>query len=217
MNRVSNLIHLVEAHLAGDRMATTVLKSADYQQVLRELAADAARWDSDEGLVRDASNRPAELVEFLVRGEEPDARSALSMLRNWLRGADNVTVCDPYFFMAPTRLSIFRHVNDYADQICRLFDPSTKRIRVFCHGFETSVKRALYLKLKDGRSVEVFDTPAIHDRFFIRDGHDAKLIGASLQGIGSRLFAIVDLPQKDLEELSAELRVIAGQAPKPWA
>src|SRR5689334_6468952 len=131
MNRVSTLVALIRGHLAGDKMATTILTSADYGIVLDSIEADAARYREAE-LVRLDAEQPREFVHLIVGRTPDEAFDALRELRQWLRGAKRVTVCDPYLFRLPTPASAYKSTDEYAESIISLFDKETKDVQVFC-------------------------------------------------------------------------------------
>jgi hypothetical protein len=205
MNRMTVLVALVKGMLRGDKLCTEVWRSADYRTVLDSIEADSAQ---NEEAAFDQPRAAGETLELLIRPQKTDVLDLLSRLKLWLRGAKRVIVCDPYFFQPVTKHSLFKSYEDYAERLLRLFDPDTKNIRIFCDRFNDGTKKAICEPLKEGRSVEVFSSRAIHDRFIIKDDRYGKMIGASMQGFGGKIFAVLDLPEEDVAQLLSLLHQI---------
>ena len=62
----------------------------------------------------------------------------------------------------------------------------------------------------------MFSSADIHDRFIIKNSLHGKMIGASMQGFGGKIFAMLDIPSEDLPPLLESLRQIAAVSEKPW-
>ena len=189
-----------------------MLRSADYLVVLESIEADARR--SEEAAW--AQLPPAVPVHLIVQPGAAEASSALELLRRWLRGAKHVIICDPYFFSPPRNSSLFTSDEDYGRRLLHLFDPSTKHIQIFCNHYTERMKRQVWRPLKEGRRVQIFSSTNIHDRFIIKDGVAGKMIGASMQGFGGKIFAILDMPSEDVVDLVKALRQIAKISKRPW-
>ena len=211
MNRITVLVTLVKGMLAGDKLCSITLTSADYRVVLDSIEADAKK--SEEAAFEQPL--PGEPISLLVRPET--AEEMLQKIRVWLRGAKHVIVCDPYFFKPPIHSSFYTSDADYANRMLQLFGPEVKDVRIFCNGHTAAMKKLIWRPLKKGRQVQAISSNKIHDRFIIKDGQEGKMIGTSMQGFGGKIFAVLDLPTEDVSDLVSALRAIAKVGTKPWS
>lgn len=146
--------------------------------------------------------------------------AALKDLRTFAKDAERLTIVDPYFFSAnweawkrqgSSPSQIKAHVEDYVAEVERTVGGGHVLIEVF-HGISPprEVANQVRKKLKTlAKHCDCYATSEIHDRVWIRDGNEAKVIGTSFSGMGvSKLAFMLDLPPVDLQEFSAALNTI---------
>jgi hypothetical protein len=75
-------------------------------------------------------------------------------------------------------------------------------------GYTRQIKTAIRRKLKEGRTLEIFDTQPVHDRYIFKNNVDGRMLGTSFGGFGNKIFTILPLPREDPQKLLAGLRVI---------
>jgi hypothetical protein len=155
------------------------------------------------------------LLRMLTGGG--DRQAPLKDLRAWLKGATEVTVADPYFFHGDTtgwntrsRKSKKQAAERYAADVNKVLG-SVKRVTVYHlpdppKTMVTALKRLAWR----GRKVHAIATTEIHDRVWIRDDSDARLIGTSFGSIGKKIAFMLELPSDDRISFVSELRRIRG-------
>ncbi|MBB3747176.1 hypothetical protein FHX10_006732 [Rhizobium sp. BK591] len=204
-------ISLFEACLAqieSGKPGPSMLTSRDFagalSNLLERLRKEPAEEDATEGEGRF-------VLELIVKANLNSAKDGLSHLKNWLRGSEEIVVCDPYL-MHFSATDLYPDVTSYAQVLLSLFPASAKRIDLYSNGYMSQVKPAIMRPLKDGRQARHFSSHGLHDRFVIKNRTEGKFIGTSFGGFGRKFFAISDLPRQDVSALLSELHALC---PKP--
>ena len=152
------------------------------------------------------------VLQMLTGGGE--RKAPLKDLRLWLKGAKRLTIADPYFTHGdPTswrwpQLTDAEKKNkaeEYAVEVAQVLG-AVEEVDIFSlpgapKELRTALKK-IALKNRKGKEIE---TTEIHDRVWIKDGEDARIVGTSFGGIGRKLSFIVELPQQDRIEFQAHL------------
>lgn len=207
------LLPLLQAYFDGDALAKVIFESADFRQAVRSMNADLSA-----GLnVAQESRDPLEpgpdspVFHMLVRGFEP-ARDLMKDIRLWLRGATRVTICDPYLLCGAS--GGIHHSDDaYIESIASLLPSTATSVNVYGHKFKAKVRSGLKRRLKNGRSLRIYYSNEIHDRYIIKDGTEGKMFGASFGGFGTKIFTALDLPAEDTRRLVEFLSTITNETP----
>jgi hypothetical protein len=169
------------------------------------------------------SSRPALRCRFSP-DQSPDIQHFLSGpnnrdeplkdLRRWLRDADKLIIADPYFMNGNLSGWGLEGLNGNdkvaklkikAEQYAREVDSVLGKVRdleIFhLPGPNRQVKTALKRIAFVGRPpVRLVETTVIHDRVWIKNGNEARIIGTSFGGIGEKLAFMLKLPDSDLRE-----------------
>ena len=154
------------------------------------------------------SSAPEFALELIVAGNPQAGQTLLNGLRKWLAGASTVVLCDPYFLhFRPSKM--FTDQTAYINAVSRIFPKSVTEIDLYVTGFTSTVKTEMLRSLKEGRSVRLFDTEGLHDRFILKDRYEGKVIGTSFGGLGNKFFFTENIPSDDTVEIRKELQRLA--------
>lgn len=191
------------AQIRSGKPGPSLLVSAEFGATLAHLCE---RLRAAESVGKAASPIEAEsYLEFIVPAGSDGGRDGMGHLRKWLSGATQVVVCDPYLFQfRPTDL--YPNVDAYAQKIASLFPKSVRSLDVYTNSYAKAVKPPVFRALKEGRSVRHFSSHELHDRFIIKDRLEAKMMGTSFGGFGSKFFALLDLPAADVQAVRNNLK-----------
>ncbi|UWQ21629.1 hypothetical protein [Jannaschia sp. W003] len=182
-----------------------IVKGAEYRAAIGFICERLeSQLNSTSVEIQNETTEPT-ILKFLIAANAPSANDAISRLRNWLKGAKHVIICDPYFFKFIPN-GIYPTVEKYASSIEKMLPKSATRIDIYSNGHTITAKRAVVGKLKAGRSIRHFSSSGIHDRFLIRDNNAGKIIGTSFGGFGSKFSVVVDLSEKDVKSVCENLR-----------
>ena len=126
-----------------------------------------------------------------------------------LAPADHLVITDPYLFPSNPK----EGENEYAERLVRLITPILKPgSRLTClvndrsnRNLEDSVKSVLGAKTP-GYDLKIHHCDDFHDRFWIADSSRGVVVGASLNGLGRRIFFIDQLSEDDVLAVVAEIR-----------
>jgi hypothetical protein len=209
----------------------TFVVNSESPKVLEELR----ELKRDVGALRDAANRPVGLCRFAEGGSgdevyrlltAPGGRApALKELRTFLRGSERLTIVDPYILSAEwgswkssglSGKELEAKVADYCEELKEVLGAKRDRIDVFhLEAPPPDVGNAVRKLLKQAaKHVRFFPTPKIHDRVWIRDGKEARVLGTSFAGVGLRKLAfMLELPATDLLEFLVHLDEIRANTP----
>lgn len=198
IHQLSIWIHLIEKGKVKDPLVRT----ADYLQGLVSLR-ERLQQKANESAGKDDTEEEL-LLHFVMRASTSSAKDGLSNLRSWLKDANEVVICDPYFFHF-NRSDLYPTEESYAKEIAKLLPVGAKRVDIYSNGYKRSVRNCLMKKIKDARNVRHFSSHRIHDRFVIKDGRKAKVIGTSFGGFGRKFSVMVDLPDDEVGLLISQL------------
>ena len=160
--------------------------------------------------VSGTTRHTSERVELLVGvGGRERASNDRRTLRQWIAGAEVLTVADPYFFRFDERGSD-RTKAQYVEALIELLPRSLRFLEVFhLEGPDSEIlgpfRKACATR---GISFSSVETNRIHDRVWIRDTKQAVIVGTSFGGLGNKLAFILDLPNGDLQAFRRELHAI---------
>lgn len=147
-------------------------------------------------------------IQFIVAANLGDARDGLHTLRHWLKGSEEVILCDPYLLQF-TPSELFPDVEVYAKAVADLIPKSVKKVDLYTNSYSQKVRPVVLQRLKEGRNVRHFSSDQLHDRFLLKGGSEGKVLGTSLGGFGRKFFAVVDLDSADVsEEVIDQLRAL---------
>jgi hypothetical protein len=123
--------------------------------------------------------------------------------------ADELVVTDPYLLFKSRNLDI----NEYAARVARLVAPTlrpdaTLVLVVGSGKRDQSVEAGVLAALRvavPALAVAVHESDEFHDRFWIADRQRGAIVGASINGIGRKIFFVDRLRESDVRSVVAEL------------
>lgn len=136
-------------------------------------------------------------------------KEAVKDFSSWLVGTNSLIVTDPYFFSF-NKSEIHRTESDYTKALIKIFPNNLKEVEIF---HLPGPNKRIYEKIKKHcRTKEIrfknFSTTEIHDRVWIKNKADGKVIGTSFGGLGNKIAFILDLPEDDKDKFMQELHRI---------
>lgn len=132
----------------------------------------------------------------LVEAEE----QGIKELQEFTAGAENLIIIDRYI-LQPNNLT------DYIDRLSKctnLTSKSLKRIHLIYPSWlhKSDVMKEFCDRCRRFQcTLSYKHSNNIHDRIWIKDGREALSVGTSLNGLGSRLALVLNLPQQDFTSL----------------
>lgn len=141
-----------------------------------------------------------DLIHLIVSATPEAKHNAMATLRQWMRDATQIDIVDPYLLTKITgwgEAEIKRFANDL-DSIL----PGGATVNVFINGYSKEVRTTVWRKIKEGRIARLIQTDKFHDRFIVTDS-GVKLMGASFNGLGRKISALVDLDDEDAADIRA--------------
>jgi hypothetical protein len=137
---------------------------------------------------------------------------ALKDLRSWVRGTRRLVIADPYVVAGNSSRSGGFDKSDkkseaiaYAHELHEVLGDVAEIDLFFLPDPPREMKSALKKVAFKGRKIRFFPTTEIHDRVWIKDSNDARLVGTSFGGIGQKLAFILELPSDDRQRFCDEL------------
>lgn len=155
--------------------------------------------------LRHRSKQLTDVLEMLVapsNGANKSKVTALSHIRDFTKGASELTIIDPYL-VGGKNVDTSTYLDDFKNTI-RLEGGLLKKLHLIFDGgnITKSVKTGLkQIVSKAGCSLVMHETDKIHDRIWIKDKREAIIIGTSFGGIGNKLSLLLPLPDEDLKAL----------------
>ena len=142
-------------------------------------------------------------------------KEAIKDFGSWLVGADSLIVADPYFFSF-SKSEVHRTESDYTEALIKILPNKLEEVEIFhLPGPNKRIFRNLKKHCKNkGIRFKNFSTTEIHDRVWIKNNTDGKVIGTSFGGLGNKIAFILDLPEDDKNKFIRELYRIRS-APLP--
>lgn len=146
----------------------------------------------------------------LLTGKKGHLNQDRKHITDWLVGAKELTVVDPYFFSFSQQNKIFHSQEKYVAWLIDLIPMGLENLEVF---HLPRCNKDILDRIKDNckrKSValQAWETTEIHDRVLIRNGEEAKVVGTSFNGLGNKFSFVLDLPAEDLEVFRCELHRI---------
>lgn len=131
-----------------------------------------------------------------------------------LAPTNELIITDPYLFTDSRK----RDSQDYAASLVRMIAPAlTTGLRITAvvskPGNNATVRAAVVDQLHalgHELDINVVESDAFHDRFWIADQERGLIIGASLNKIGRRIFFVDELSRSDVAAVLAEVDAIIG-------
>lgn len=159
-----------------------------YQQELEREIAGLKREEQD----------PRHLIHLIVRETAEARRDAMKTLRHWLRDTTQIDLVDPYLL---TKIPSWgaTEIATFASDLASIL-PRGAAVNIFINGYSNGVRTAVWKKIKEGRTARLIQTERYHDRFIVTDA-GVKLMGASFNGLGRKISALVDLNDEDAAEI----------------
>lgn len=203
-------LRLFEACLAQIRSglppAPSLLMSREWEFALMSLC-ERLRADGKGAGAQTPTKDELVTIQLIVAANLGDARDGLHTLRHWLKGSEEVILCDPYLLQF-TPSAMFPDVDAYAEAIADLFPKSAKKVDLYTNSYSQKVRPAVLQRLKVGRNVRHFSSDQLHDRFLLKNLSEGGVLGTSLGGFGRKFFAVVDLDPTDVTEVVDQLRAL---------
>jgi len=160
------------------------------------------------------SRADADNFRRYLTGLGPTARDdAVRHLKECLKGARQLTICDPYFLNAPRRTL----PRDYVKRIETVLPKTLKQLEIFvANGRRNKAVAREFNTLCKSRSIKLscLKTDDIHDRVWIADGLHAYVVGTSFNGLGNKCAFILPLPDEDKRLFIKEITSRRNSLPK---
>jgi len=123
---------------------------------------------------------------------------ALLSLRNRVKNAKTLVICDPYILT----IREGDDPEDYVHQLREVLPESlSKLVLVHSQTKENHLMREIIIHtFPNSLPVHIFKCSAIHDRVWIVDNKSAFVTGTSFNSIGYRLSFIIDLDKDDFKD-----------------
>lgn len=199
-----NLFEACIAQIRSGEPGPSLLTSREFEATLVHLCE---RLQAEPGNRAVVSDEERSRLELIIRANPTDASDGMKRLRRWLKGAEEVMVCDPYLLHF-NATEMYPDVGSYAQALVGLFPSSAKRIDLYTNSYNSNVRPAVLRPLKEGRNVRHFSSDRLHDRFIIKDGTEGKILGTSFGGFGRKFFAMLDLSTGDVSAVRSELHAL---------
>jgi len=153
--------------------------------------------------------------QLIVAGGK-EAEQAVKDLKGWLQDAQAIAICDPYIFhfklpKKQPKHPLFLSADEYVDFVANLIPRTARHVKLYGMGYTKTIQAALKSKLEINRTLNIFDTPFIHDRYVIKDYSEGRMLGTSFGGFHNKIFTILPLPREDVERILSFLRLIEAQ------
>lgn len=136
---------------------------------------------------------------------EPDNKIlSFNYLRDFIAGAIELIVIDPYFFSVQDS-----DIGEYSKEIIKVLGIKKKNLKkltiIYNKKCGNSEKYKNIIKRELSKNKKAYiekDTSIIHDRFIIKDKNKGLFVGTSLNGIGKSKYSLIsDIKEDDLKEL----------------
>ena len=151
------------------------------------------------------------IMKFIT-GLEDRISEERKYLTSWLKGCQNITIVDPYFFSFGGPNKVFRTLGNYTSWLeSELIPSSAKQLTIF-HLPGPNGKIVSSFKGFCNRKnikLDLHSTNEIHDRVIIKNGEVGRALGTSFGGFGNKIAFMLDLPNEDLHAFKEELHRIA--------
>jgi|SRR5690554_1582356 len=151
-------------------------------------------------------------VMRLITGMEDRLSEERKYLTSWLKGCEDITIVDPYFFSFGGPNKVFRTLGNYTNWLENELIPSSAQQLTIFHlpGPNGKVINSFkgFCKRKNIKLAH-HSTNEIHDRVIIKNGEVGRALGTSFGGFGNKIAFMLDLPDEDLHAFKRELHRIA--------
>lgn len=156
--------------------------------------------------------RGAELQHGISKRSTPDNAEAMIAKRiALLAPARHLVITDPYLFPSSPKGG----ATEYVDRLIRLvepvLEPDATLTCVVNKSSSGELQRSFSSLLQqhvEGVAITIIVSDDFHDRFWIADGDRGVVVGASLNGIGKKIFFLDELEYSDVREIVVELEAL---------
>jgi len=183
----------------------------DHDQLLGKIKS---LLDAQTGTVRCrfSAGEANGITHFLTaKGER---KETLKDLRLWVKNAKHLIIADPYFMQGDPTGWDWKNLPDrdrkskaheYATEVAGILG-DVSEVDIFHlpsppKELRTAMKKVAFR----GRNFTTYETTDIHDRVWIKDRDEARIIGTSFGGIGNKLSFMIALPDDDLNAFQGEI------------
>lgn len=212
------LVGLLAGMVRGEAAAIRLFEQPEFRASI--LAREARLTNAPLQTVPNTGSEPdpMNLSHWIAPPGALGGRNAIVRIREFLRGAERVTWCDPYL-LGGNLSETFESPEHYADMVAGVLSGSVRHLRLFvpdrprvpAPGADPSQATLVWRRLKEGRELEIIQTRQIHDRYVLKDGSAGLVLGSSFGGLGGRFCTILPLPQEDVVALYGILKEIAAR------
>lgn len=184
----------------GDEGAKKMFARREYRAGIEACMAELQE-EVRSGRQRKA-NDFEDVIHLIVSATKESRDDAMRLLRQFMRGSSQIDIVDPYLLSKRKEWEtddIERFACDFVSIL-----PKGATVNLFTNGYAKEVRSTLWKKLKQGRVARLIQSDSYHDRFIVTDT-GIKLMGASFNGLGRSVSALIDLNEKDCEEVRASV------------
>ncbi|EDZ55352.1 hypothetical protein ACVNRM_04210 [Bacillus paranthracis] len=136
-----------------------------------------------------------------LREIKPSIRkNGIEILKKFLTNSSEAIIIDPFFYKGAAEQS----VESYIDELKDVFSNFTSISRIHIIYNQSHCNGNIRKTFIDNSNCKITDihSSEIHDRIWIKDRKQGKLVGSSFNGLGrSKICFIVNLPKQDLIDL----------------
>ena len=136
-----------------------------------------------------------------LREIKPSIRkNGIENLKKFLRNSSEAIIIDPFFYKGAAEQS----VESYIDELKDVFSNFTSISRIHIIYNQSHCNGNIRKTFIDNSNCKITDihSSEIHDRIWIKERKQGKLVGSSFNGLGrSKICFIVNLPKQDLIDL----------------
>lgn len=226
INELREKLEILENDEIADKIVFETIYNSRFESnsetnylILRELRTIKHKIDDIEQartcpfyLLSENQQMQQNLIMRLLIGSYSNFKTEIKELSEWLVGAEKMIIADPYFFSF-NQSKNHRTVSKYTEALTSVLPNKLKEIEIFhLPGPNNKILKGFksYCRKKD-ILLKNTSTNEIHDRVWIKDKFDAKVVGTSFGGIGNKIAFILDLPDIDRNDFMKELHKIRNK------
>ncbi|MEA1009794.1 MULTISPECIES: hypothetical protein [Bacillus cereus group] len=146
------------------------------------------------------ARKNSEKVTSLKEIKPSIRKNGIEILKKFLTNSSEVIIIDPFFYKGAAEQSVKSYIDELKDVFFNF--SSINRIHIIYNKGQCNenIRKAFI----DNSNCKITDIHSneIHDRIWIKDRKQGKLVGSSFNGLGrSKICFIVSLPKQDLIDL----------------